>query len=388
METLSSGQDPLGALTKISTLFHGLLAGLSEKEQEVVDRLAKLEAEEKKLIDEYQATKRFSERLWEVAALCEILFNLSDEQRLCELVVNFLGKLHPNCQVRFLYANNSRTKMRLVAAHGLEAGAPEKCAIYPLDCLALKRCKPLIQISPENSVYCSELAEITSRRGYLCIPLMANGMAYGCINIILEAQDSRTPLLDENDLKIIDMFTTYVSLILNNNLLIKAVRKESLTDRLTGLPNRRYALEVLQNEIFRSERYGNVFTLAVLDIDTFKAVNDNYGHEEGDKVLMLIADTANKCLRRVDTVARFGGEEFLVILPHTGLQSAVSVIERFRKTFNQQTFSEYLEAKNITLSAGLAEFPTDNKDGAALIKVADERMYKAKREGRNRVVWR
>jgi len=388
LETFSSEKDPVGTLTKISSLVHGLLAGLSEKEQDVMNKLAKLEEEEKQLINKYQAIKQFSNCLWEVATTSEILFNINDEKKLCELVVNFLARLHPSSRVKFLYTNNSRTKMRLVAASGLTAGDQERCTIYPLDCLALKRCKPLIRISPENDIFCAELGEITSQQGYLCIPLMSNGMAYGCINMILEAQDPLSPVLDENNLKIIDVFTTYVSLILNNNQLIKTVRKEALTDQLTGLPNRRYALEVLQNEILRSERYGSVFSLAMLDIDLFKAVNDNYGHNEGDKVLTLIAETANKCLRKVDTVARFGGEEFLVILPQTGIQAAASVIERFRKTFNQQTFSDYLEAKNITLSAGLAEFPTDSKDGAALIKIADERMLKAKKEGRNRVIWK
>jgi len=388
LEIFSSEKDPVGALTKISELFHGLLAGLSEKEKEVIDKLVKLENEEKQLINEYRLTRQFSERLWEAATICEILFNLSDERKICELVVKFLSKLHPHSRVRFLYANNSRTKMKLVAATGPEVDNQERCVIYPLDCLALKRCKPLVRTLPENDVFCSQLTDLTGDHGYVCVPLMASGTAYGCINMILEgAKGSAEPLLTENDLKIIDIFTTYVSLIINNNLLIKTVRKESLTDRLTGLPNRRYALEVLQNEIFRSERYGNVFSLAVLDIDSFKAVNDNYGHDEGDKVLMLIADTANKCLRRVDTVARFGGEEFLAILPQTGIQAAVSVIERFRKTFNQQTFSDYLEAKNITLSAGLAEYPTDSKDVAELIKKADERMLKAKREGRNKVIW-
>jgi diguanylate cyclase (GGDEF)-like protein len=380
-------KNPLNTLTKISSLFHSLLAGLSEKEQEVIERLAKLEEEERQLLSRYQAAKKFSDRLWEVASVCEILFNLSDEKKLCELVVNFLARLHPGTKVKFLYANNSRTKMKLVAAAGLKDGEQESCVVYPLDCLALKRCKALVRVSPEADVFCPELGETGSRDGYLCVPLMANGCAYGCINMVFTQPDSSAPL-DENDLKIIDVFTTYVSLILNNNLLIKTVQKEALTDRLTGLPNRRYALEALQSEIFRSERYGNVFSLAVLDVDLFKTVNDNYGHDEGDRVLTLIAETANKCLRRVDTVARFGGEEFLVILPQTGLQAAVTVIERFRKTFNQQTFSDFLEAKNVTLSAGLAEFPTDSKDALTLIKIADERMLKAKREGRNQVVWK
>jgi hypothetical protein len=164
IEAFSSEKDPVGALTKISSLFHGLLAGLSEKEQEVRDRLAKLEAEEKQLINKYQAIKRFSDRLWEVATICEILFNISDEKKLGELVVNFLSRLHPGSRVKFLYANNSRTKMRLVAASGPVAGNQERCAIYPLDCLALKRCKPLIRIPPENDVFCSELGEITPGR--------------------------------------------------------------------------------------------------------------------------------------------------------------------------------------------------------------------------------
>ncbi|HHW42823.1 MAG TPA: GGDEF domain-containing protein [Desulfotomaculum sp.] len=387
-ETFTPEINPAGTFTQIYSLFHELMTGLSEKEKDVLDRLARLEMEEKRLIDRYRAIKQFSDRLWEVANVCEILFNISDERKICEIVVKFLSRLYPVSRVRFLYANSGRNRMRLVAASPPVAGEEDRCAVYPMDCLALKRCRPLICTSPEKEIFCSELKEVAPTQGYLCLPLMGGGSVFGCINMVIDHREGlNEPALDENALKIIDIFTTYVSLIINNNLLMKTVRREAMTDRLTGLPNRRYVLEVLQTEIFRCERYGNVFSLALLDVDTFKSINDNYGHDEGDRVLMLIADTASRCLRKVDTVARYGGEEFLVILPHTGLQAAVTVIERFRKIFNQQTFSDFLNVKNVTLSAGLAEYPTDSNDGPTLIKIADERLLRAKRAGRNKVVW-
>ena len=125
------------------------------------------------------------------------------------------------------------------------------------------------------------------------------------------------------------------------------------------------------------------FSIAIIDIDNFKVVNDTYGHDEGDRVLSLLADVAASCFRSIDTVSRFGSEEFLVILPKTQGGAAVQALNRFRNA----TISGNLKVKNITVSAGIAQYLVDGEDVKSLLKTADSNLYKAKNSGRNRVEW-
>jgi two-component system, cell cycle response regulator len=159
-------------------------------------------------------------------------------------------------------------------------------------------------------------------------------------------------------------------------------------DPLTGLFNRGYVDDRFAVELSRARRYGNVLTIAVIDADRFKSLNDSYGHLAGDQVLRRIGALLQDSFRQSDTAGRYGGEEFVVILPETDLEDAEQKLESLRESVaaSPMPFGPHKEQIHITISAGLACFPEDGKDVAELFALADERMFQAKRDGRNRIV--
>lgn len=156
-------------------------------------------------------------------------------------------------------------------------------------------------------------------------------------------------------------------------------------DLLTGVLNRKGLMEVVEREIARGERMGVDVCLAVLDIDDFKRLNDTYGHLTGDAALKHLADVARKALRPQDAVARFGGEEFVVVLPDTSTDEAVEVITRLQRELTTQLFLEGDKRLLITFSAGVTQILPDETSADALRR-ADQAMYSAKRSGKNRVL--
>jgi diguanylate cyclase (GGDEF)-like protein len=160
------------------------------------------------------------------------------------------------------------------------------------------------------------------------------------------------------------------------------------SDPLTGLFNRGYVEDRLAIELSRARRYGNVLTLAVIDADRFKALNDTHGHAAGDSVLKKIGALLRDSFRQSDTTARYGGEEFVVLLPETDIEAARRKVESLRELVAATPIQLGLLAQSvqITISAGLASFPDDGDDAAELLAAADERMFRAKRQGRNLVV--
>lgn len=166
----------------------------------------------------------------------------------------------------------------------------------------------------------------------------------------------------------------------------------SMRDDLTNAYNRRYFNERLEEEINRSGRNHRSFSIAVMDIDSFKSVNDTYGHQVGDYVLVQLVRFIQARLRKSDFVARFGGEEFVLLLPETPGANAFSLMERLRLQlmetvfpYHDQVTGDYKEL-HITVSAGIATCPDDAKSGANLLDLADKALYAAKSQGRNAVV--
>ena len=164
------------------------------------------------------------------------------------------------------------------------------------------------------------------------------------------------------------------------------LRELSNTDPLTRLYNRRYLTKILISELNRSERYNENLTFVILDIDNFKKVNDTYGHQNGDAVLSAVAEVVLAGRRCYDIAARYGGEEFVLVLPGTSLQGGVTVAEHLRKDVQTISFEPPMEKLAVTVSAGVATFPSQQVDDVdSLIRKADEALYRAKQNGRNRV---
>jgi len=171
------------------------------------------------------------------------------------------------------------------------------------------------------------------------------------------------------------------------NALQERLRKAALTDGLTGLWNHTQLCELLEREFARTRRYGTVTSLLMLDLDHFKAVNDTYGHEAGNRVLQATAQHLRSAVRDTDAVARYGGEEFVVLCPQTALDEALQLAERIRASFPQRTRVPDLPQLAVTACIGAAS-TADPRVGSAsdLLDVADQALYAAKRAGRDRVV--
>jgi diguanylate cyclase (GGDEF)-like protein len=211
----------------------------------------------------------------------------------------------------------------------------------------------------------------------LCIPLVVSDEAIGVINITNKS--IKNGCFTGDDLKLLTALGNQAAVAINNTSLYEM----AITDELTKLYVRRFFNLKLETELRRAKRYGHQLTLAMCDIDFFKKVNDTYGHQMGDTVLQTIANLLKAHVREIDVPARFGGEEFVVILPETNGEGGLVFGERFRAAVAGSKATEL--PCQITISIGLATYPDDADSIKALIGAADSALYESKHKGRNRV---
>jgi diguanylate cyclase (GGDEF)-like protein len=170
--------------------------------------------------------------------------------------------------------------------------------------------------------------------------------------------------------------------------LVKNLERLANTDSLTGVWNRRYLLNLAEQETQRCRRYNRPLSVLMIDIDHFKTVNDTYGHAIGDEVLIVMTETVMNYLRNVDVLGRFGGEEFVALLPETDSKAAVITAERIRANIEQITIPVDGNLVSITVSIGVGSYQKGDANIDILIQRADEALYQAKNQGRNRVIAR
>lgn len=182
-----------------------------------------------------------------------------------------------------------------------------------------------------------------------------------------------------------ETLTEYDYQVKKENHQVELIRLAT-TDELTGLYNRRHFLEKLDEEIARYLRYSTPLSVALIDVDHFKHINDEHGHDVGDYVLRELSSIIKKAVRNTDTVCRYGGEEFLIAFPHTNLRSTEHIMERLRHKIDKHFF--YYDHTNIpvTVSIGISEAHVEIQTANTLLKLADKALYTAKKDGRNRVI--
>ncbi|MCK4421276.1 sensor domain-containing diguanylate cyclase [candidate division WOR-3 bacterium] len=186
---------------------------------------------------------------------------------------------------------------------------------------------------------------------------------------------------DENDIILLSSIANNISMAVQNAKLFENTRRLSMIDPLTGVYNRRKATSVIEQEIKRSSRFSRMFSILFIDLDNFKQYNDENGHMEGDKALRDIAKILRGSVREIDILSRYGGDEFLAILMETSTDYAVKAAERIRKSMK-----DYKKREGITLSIGIATFPTNGKNLKNLLHNADRACYNAKAQGGDKVL--
>ena len=227
--------------------------------------------------------------------------------------------------------------------------------------------------------------EKTDTHSLIAVPLEVSDEFWG----ILKGTSKNENVFDEGDLRLLSILGGISSLALTNAQLYRRTQELAITDGLTGLYVQSYFKERLAQEFVRSRRYKLPLTIAMLDIDHFKNVNDTFGHNVGDEVLKHVSSTINNRLRDTDFLSRYGGEEFAVIMLQTTTKEAHKVAEDIRKNVQKEIFSILNENAHkiemeLTISIGIASLDETVKNYEDLIRIADEALYKAKNCGRNR----
>lgn len=227
--------------------------------------------------------------------------------------------------------------------------------------------------NPESNI---QFQDLKSR---VIIPIIHMDKVFGGICLYYTSSDKF------KESKVLNIIVEELKILMRIRWLYSETKFLTIIDGLTGLYNRRYFQQALERELSRAKRYGTDLSIAMFDIDHFKKINDVYGHQFGDKILVEISDIARNSFRRTDYVTRYGGEEFVLILPETNIEKALIPIERLRKRIEDENFVYGDCFVKATISVGIANLTSDIKSDRDLIKKADTALYTAKENGRNRI---
>jgi len=320
-----------------------------------------------------------STRATSLAKMAELLQSCADLKDIFTVMAGMAPKIFPELRGAVLVLNSSRDLLE-VAASWSDCQFPGTTFV-PEDCWALRTGHVHLVATGDSTAECRHV--VSGQGAYACLPLMSQGGAIGVVHL----QIIHSGALLEAAMLMANMFAEQVGLSVANLRLREALRDQSIRDVLTGLFNRRYLEETLEREIRRAVRSEHELGVLMLDLDHFKKFNDTYGHEAGDTVLRETAAFLTRSVRAEDIVCRFGGEEFVIILPMADIQATQARAERIRSKLRELTILHQGKAVGmVTVSVGIAELPQHGASPKTLLEAADAALYRAKREGRDRVV--
>ncbi|ASD25942.1 diguanylate cyclase [Brevundimonas diminuta] len=298
------------------------------------------------------------------------------DDELAQVIHAFVPRVLPGLPGALYAYNNSRNL--LVPLSGWGGHEAETEGFAPDQCWALRRGQSHFVSEPGADVVCGHVSPLAAP--YHCEPLLASGEVIGVLHLdgLVEAETQfRLNVLAEN-----------IASAMVNQKLQRDLKEQTIRDPLTGLFNRRYMEEALALEVARAARSGAPLCVVMCDVDHFKRFNDEFGHEAGDVVLQAVAAELGHRFRDGDIVCRYGGEEFIVIAPGTKAETLAPRVETVRQAIAAIALRLGKQPLgSSTMSFGVAEWSKGmNRDGDALVQAADAALYRAKKEGRNRVV--
>lgn len=363
---------------------------IKERTEELADTNTRLQQEmwEKDLarrtLDEHneemmQALKERSQRATLLAKMGELLQSCHTREEVFTAAIGFAPKIFPSRRGAVALFNPSHNLVE-VAGQWHDCQLPVT-SFEPESCWALRAGHPHLVLGGDGTARCGHAAGVEA--AYLCVPILAQGEALGILHIQATDQD---PNLGEAEMSFKTTFAAQIGLSVANIRLREALRAQSTKDPLTGLYNRRYLQEMLDREIRRAIRSEQALGILMLDLDHFKNFNDTYGHDAGDAVLRETGSFLMRSIRAEDFVCRYGGEEFVVVLPTADLRAAEARAQRIRAKLRDLVIMHDGRSLGlITASIGVAALPNHGTNERELLQAADAALYRAKREGRDRV---
>jgi diguanylate cyclase (GGDEF)-like protein/PAS domain S-box-containing protein len=295
------------------------------------------------------------------------------------IVLGFAPKLFPSLGGAIILLNASKNFLEVVGQWGT---CEVSASVYDsTSCWALRTGRRHLVESGDRSAPCAHAVQVQS--SYICIPIQAHGDSLGVIHF----QASADREISEHESEVANTFAEQIGLSIANIRLREALRSQSIRDPVTGLFNRRYLEETLEREIHRATRSGQPVGIVMLDLDHFKKFNDSFGHEAGDLVLRSVGSLIVKNTRGEDIACRYGGEEFVLILPGSNARDSEAHANRLRCAVKDLQLTHLGRGLGVvTFSAGVAIFPTDGTSPVELMEIADAALYKAKKSGRDLVL--
>jgi diguanylate cyclase (GGDEF)-like protein len=310
--------------------------------------------------------------------LRELLQVSETEQESRILLIRHVERLLPDVRAAVFTRNNSDDRLEITrgdstAASALDGVDPE--ALRPRSCMAVRLSRPYGEDRHGDALSTCEICGGMPGRS-TCEPLLVGGQVIGSVLVV--SKDS----IASNDRVRVRESVSQAAPILANQRNLKIAQTRAASDALTGLPNRRAADDTIKRMAAHAGRSASCLAAILLDIDYFKKLNDQHGHEAGDKALALIGRIITSTIRGSDFAARYGGEEFLMLLPDTDHNGVMIVAEKLRSEIER---AELPGLGSMTASLGTAVLPGDAGDAEGLLRKADRALYSAKEHGRNRV---
>jgi diguanylate cyclase (GGDEF)-like protein len=302
----------------------------------------------------------------------------STEQEAHELIERHLHRSLPGSNAVILQRNNSANRLQAATAVAADSDIVSRLAgAEPRACVAVRSARPHREGPTLDPLLACTLCTgraVTS----VCEPLLVGGEVIG--SVLVEHADT----LDDDQHSRIRTSVGQAAPVLANLRSLALAEFRANNDSLTGLPNKRATDDTLKRMVAQANRSITPLTAVMLDLDHFKHINDQFGHGKGDEVLAAVGTALTSCLRESDFAGRFGGEEFLVLLPDTGLEGALQVAEKMRLTVASITVPGV--ERDITVSLGIADLLEHAGNATGLVREADRALYSAKAAGRNRTV--
>ncbi len=371
-----------------------LMATDIEREREVIT--IREELKYKKLLEKRsrqveRANKELELRLKEITLLYDTISSMTSTLNLNELLKNIVRKVGETLgfkEFAILLYDNTAKKLRVVACYGLPEQEFLGMEFEPGEGIVgrvFQTGEPvLIPDTEADPNYLHWKGKKVEKGSFLSIPVKYKEEILGVFAF-------NSPEIDgfsRRDIKLLTALANQSAIVIENARLYEKTKEFSIRDDLTGLFNRRWFNQRIVEEFKRAERFNNPLSLLMVDIDFFKHYNDTHGHSKGDIALKEVAEVLIKNVREVDSVVRYGGEEFVILLPRTGMEDAGKIAEKLRLKMEEHEFPFGSAQPNgrFTVSIGYTTYPDIARSISDLFTQADEALYTAKRMGRNRVV--
>ncbi|MCX8030356.1 MAG: diguanylate cyclase [Thermodesulfovibrionales bacterium] len=348
---------------------------------------------EKMLIDINDKLRIWANELEQRNRELAILNQTTEKMQICiniteclDIIVETMQKLFPYASGSLYVYDEFSNSLKKTSRWGERNSTKNNLKLN--DCIALKQNRIYISELTNKNIRCKHLSR-TFLGNYICIPLIAQKEIIGLLYLEFDKDQNLIGDIEiaESKTLFLNTLIEHFSLSLYNTRLRESLRNQAIRDPLTNLFNRRYMEETLIRELKQAQRKRSSLGLIMFDIDHFKKFNDTYGHSAGDTMLKAIAAFAKSYVREEDVVSRYGGEEFLIIMPNADLKTTYTRAEKMRQEVKNLMIKHQNQLLGtISLSFGVACSPEHAKNWESLIKAADDALYRAKAAGRDKVM--